>query len=153
MKNKINIGTIIMILVMAAGVFATIAVMLNGDVLDKYDKTIEAQQTIMNATLIIAAIPLAIAALLTILFPLGNMIMNPKGLVRFAIVLGAFGLVYFISYSLASNAIEPYMLQPDYETSETGSKLVGSMIYLIYIVGGVAVASILGASVFKLIKR
>jgi uncharacterized membrane protein len=141
-----------MLVVMIAGVVGALMI-LTGNIPTEFKEATEEHQNIIGTNIIIAAFPLGIAALLTLLFPLLNMISNPKNLIRFGITLGAFGLVTLLSYSLASGNIESYMLEADYLTTESGSKFVGTMIYLIYIVGGLAVVTIVGSSLTKLFNR
>lgn len=154
MENKLGIiGKILMYLLMAAGVVFIIIILINGDILKDYDKSNLDQQSIMNGTLTTAAIAFAIATVLTLLFPLISIVTDVKKLIRSVIVVAGLALIYFISYSLADGNIEKYMLEPDYLTNEGTSKVVGSMLYLVYIVGGIAVVTTLASNVVNLVKR
>ena len=154
MDNKLGIiGKVLMYILMVAGVLITIVIMRNGDTLKEWDLSIEKQQAIMDYAIYIIFISLGITALLTLSFPLVNMLKNPKALLSFLGVIAVLGLIYLVSYSLADSTIEPYMLDPDYETSEQGAKIVGSILYLTYIIGGLTVLATIGSSIMNLFKR
>jgi hypothetical protein len=154
--NKFSeiIGRIISIIIIVAGAGLTIWVMANTDVItmDNFKMEPEIVDTYLNPYIIVTAIALIFAALLAIIFPLGNIITNPKAGLKMLVSLVGLGIVYFISYSLADNNIDAAHFV-DNNITELGSKVIGSLIYLIYIIGGLAVFVTAGSSVFKLFNK
>ena len=152
--NKIYelIGRIISILFIIAGVVMTVIAMSNTDVLVVENLGKEVVNNIMNPYFVITAIALGFAALFAILFPLGGMINNPKAGLRLLISLAILGIIYFLAYSLADGNIDAEHFTEN-NIDEAGSKLIGSFIYLIYIVGGLAVFVTLFSGIFKLFNR
>lgn len=152
--NKIydKIGRIVSIIFIILGVGLTIYAMANSDVLVIENLGTDLVDKILNPYFSATIAAFGLAGLLAILFPLIDMITNPKAGLRMLISVAILGIIYFISYQLAEGNIDA-----DYFTenniNEAGSKLIGSFIYLIYIVGGLAVFVTLFSGVFKLFNR
>lgn len=154
--NKFSeiIGRIISIIIIIAGAGLTIWVMANTDALsmDNFKMEPETIDKYLNPYIAVTAIALIFAALLVIIFQLINIISNPKAGLKMLVSLIGLGIIYFISYSLADNSIDAKHFV-DNNITELGSKVIGSLIYLIYIVGGLAVLVTAGSSVFKLFNK
>jgi len=154
--NKFSeiIGRIISIIIIIAGAGLTIWVMANTDVLTMDNFTMEPDKvdTYLNPYIAVTAIALIFAALAVIIFQLINIISNPKAGLKMLASLIGLGIIYFISYSLADNSIDAEHFV-DNNITELGSKLIGSLIYLVYIIGGIAVFVTAGSSVFKLFNK
>ncbi|HPE33217.1 MAG TPA: hypothetical protein PLI65_00300 [Bacteroidales bacterium] len=94
---------------------------------------------------------IALAALVTILFPLVYIIMNPR---KGKTVL--FGLLGFIVLYLISNAIASGSIQGEvYETfkiTEAISKFIGAIMIMTYILAGLAIVSIIYSGISSIFK-
>lgn len=154
--NKFSeiIGRIISIIIIIAGAGLTIWVMANTDALsmDNFKMEPETIDKYLNPYIAVTAIALIFAALAVIIFQLVNIISNPKAGLKMLVSLIGLGIIYFISYSLADNSIDAKHFV-DNNITELGSKLIGSLIYLVYIIGGIAVFVTAGSSVFKLFNK
>jgi hypothetical protein len=154
--NKFSeiIGRIISIIIIIAGAGLTIWVMANTDALsmDNFKMKPETIDKYLNPYIAVTAIALIFAALSVIIFQLINIISNPKAGLKMLASLIGLGIIYFISYSLADNSIDAEHFV-DNNITELGSKLIGSLIYLVYIIGGIAVFVTAGSSVFKLFNK
>jgi hypothetical protein len=99
----------------------------------------------------LAYVALAIAAILAILFPILFMIQNPKNALKVLIGLAGFVVIGFICYSVATNSFNIVQLE-ELETTAEVSKSVGAALYFTYIVGGIAVVSIIFSGIAGLFK-
>ncbi|MCB2219882.1 MAG: hypothetical protein KQI35_05750 [Bacteroidetes bacterium] len=99
----------------------------------------------------LAYVALAIAAILAILFPILFMIQNPKNALKVLIGLAGFVVIGFICYSIATNSFNIVQLE-ELETTAEVSKSVGAALYFTYIVGGIAVVSIIFSGIAGLFK-
>jgi len=154
--NKFSeiIGRIISIIIIIAGAGITIWVMTNTETLtsDNFSVNPDEVNKFLNPYLTVTVVALIIVTLFAIVFPLGNIVTNPKAGLKMLISLAVLGLIYFISYSLADNSIDAEHFVEN-NISELGSKVIGSLIYLVYIIGGLAVIVTLSSSVFKLFNK
>lgn len=94
------------------------------------------------------------AAAGSILFPLGFMAMNPKKAVRAIVGAAILGVIVLIAYALASDEIPQTLVKKAAIEGITPSvfKLSGMGIYTMYILGILAVVSIIFAEVSKIFK-
>lgn len=90
-------------------------------------------------------------AVITILFPIGFMIMNPKNSIKIFIALGLMVVVAIIAYSLATVGFTDLQLEKLGVTAGT-SKYVGAGLIFTYILAALAVISIIYASISKIFK-
>lgn len=101
-----------------------------------------------NYGIIICYILFAVAALAAVVFPVLQLIQNPKNAKGALIGIGALVVVLGISYLLASD-VNPTKMED--VTAET-AKRVGTGLYAFYILGIVAVAATVYSEVSKLFK-
>ena len=92
-----------------------------------------------------------IAAFLAILFPIVFIIQNPKSLVKMLVAIAGIVVLGFICYSIAGNAFSSLRLE-ELKTTAQVSRLVGSALIFTYILGGLAVLSIIFSGIAGLFK-
>ena len=99
----------------------------------------------------LAYVAIILTTFLAILFPVMFMIQNPKNALK--ILAGIAGLVVlgFICYSIADNTFNVVRLE-ELKTTKEVSRLVGGALYFTYIVGGIAVVSIIFSGIAGLFK-
>ncbi len=143
-KTILNVFKVISLILIGLAVVFQIIVLIKGEdgligssVLDNYIR--------------VAYIAFAITAFLTILFPIIFMIQNPKNALKLLVVLGGLVVIGFICYSLASNSFNIVQLE-DLKQLLKLPKLVGAALYFTYIVGGLAVVSIIFSGIAGLFK-
>ncbi len=90
-------------------------------------------------------------AVITILFPIVSMIMNPKNSIKIFIAIGVMVVLAIISYSLATVGLTDHQLEKLGVTAGT-AKYVGAGLIFTYILAALAVLSIIYASISKLFK-
>jgi hypothetical protein len=90
-------------------------------------------------------------AVITILFPLAFLFLNPKNSIKIFIALGLMVVIAIIAYSLSQVGISELRLEKLEASAET-AKYVGAGLIFTYILAGLAVASIIYASISKLFK-
>jgi len=93
-----------------------------------------------------------IATVITLLFALYTLVINPKKIKGVAIGLLGLCAAVGLSYVLASDSI-PKIIGYNSVITPGESKFVGTMVYLMYILLGSAVAGILLTSIYKMIKK
>ncbi|MCF8365432.1 MAG: hypothetical protein K9H16_06600 [Bacteroidales bacterium] len=99
-----------------------------------------------------AYILLVITVVITVLFPIYFFITNPKKGLTVLVALAGFALLYAIAhFTLASGDITGEVYEK-FEITEWASKFIGSMLYMTYILGGVAILSIFYAGISSLFK-
>ena len=99
----------------------------------------------------LAYFAIIITAVLAILFPILFMVQNPKNSLRLLGVIVVFGIIGFICYSLAGNDFSVIRLE-SLETTEQVSKSVGAALIFTYVIGGLAVVSIIFSGIAGLFK-
>jgi hypothetical protein len=92
-----------------------------------------------------------LTAVITIIFPIVFMFMNPRGSIKIFIGIGLLVILAIISYALAGNSFTSLQLEKIGATAET-SKFVGAGLIFTYILGGLAVLSIIYASISRIFK-
>ena len=90
-------------------------------------------------------------AVITILFPLAFLILNPKNSIKIFIALGLMVVLAIIAYSLADVGLTELKIEK-LDTSAVTAKYVGAGLIFTYILAGLAVLSIIYASISKLFK-
>ncbi len=106
----------------------------------------------VNIFIIWSYILFGIAAVSAIAFPLISLILNPKKAVRSLISVGVIGVLALISYLIASDSIPHFLGAQKFDISATTSRLVGTGLWAMYILGIIAVFSILYTEVSKIFK-
>ena len=143
-KTILNVFKVISLILIGLAVVFQIIVLIKGE-----DGLIGS--SVVDNYIRVAYVAFAITAFLTILFPVIFMIQNPKNAVKLLVVLGGLVVIGFICYSLASNSFNIVQLEELKSTAEV-SKAVGAALYFTYIVGGLAVVSIIFSGIAGLFK-
>ena len=109
-------------------------------------------ESFTDTVMVWAYILLGITVVITILFPIFFFITNPKKGLTALIGLAGFALLYAIAhFSLASGAT-PGDVYETFNINEVTSKFIGSILYMTYILGGIAILSIFYAGISSLFK-
>ena len=90
-------------------------------------------------------------AVITILFPLAFLILNPKNSIKIFIALGMMVVIAIIAYSLADVGISELRLEK-LEASAATAKYVGAGLIFTYVMAALAVLAIIYASISKIFK-
>ncbi len=90
-------------------------------------------------------------AVITILFPIAFMIMNPRNSIKIFVGIGAMVVIAIIAYSLATVGLSDIQLEKLGVSAGT-AKYVGTGLIFTYILATLAVLSIVYASISKLFK-
>jgi len=98
-----------------------------------------------------AYILLAITVAITIIFPIVFFIMNPRKGKSVLIALVGFVVLYLIAHSISTGSITGDVYEK-FDISEATSRFIGAILYMTYILGGVAILSIVYAGVSSLFK-
>lgn len=133
-------GVSIILMVIAAAY--QIAVFYQGD---------SPSDTVLNGYFLVAYIAFGISALFAILFPIIQIVANPKDAVRSLIVVAFLVALWFVAYALSDNSFTPAELEK-METSAQTSILVGAGLFYTYFIFGMAVLAIIYASISNIFK-
>jgi len=143
-KTILNVFKIISLILIALAVILQVVVLIRGEeglvgnsILDNYIR--------------LSYVSLIICAFLAILFPIIFMIQNPKNALKILGALVVLVVIGFICYTIASNTFDVVQLE-DLKTTEQTSRAVGAALYFTYIVGGLAVVSIIFSGISSLLK-
>lgn len=110
------------------------------------------QNRLLNPYFMIAYVALALCVILALLFPVLNIISQPKNAIRVLIGIGAIVLIGVIAYSFAGNQFTEFELSR-LKITETGSRQVGAALLATYVIAGASILAILYAEVSSLIKK
>lgn len=143
-KTILNVFKVISLILIGLAVVFQIVVLIKGE-----EGLIGS--SILDNFMRVGYIAFAITTFLTILFPIIFIVQNPKNALKLLMVLAGVVVVGFICYSLASNAFNIVQLENLKTTADT-SKAVGAALYFTYIIGGLAVVSIIFSGVAGLFK-
>jgi len=106
-----------------------------------------------DIALIWAYILVLITLIAAIVFPLIAVISNPKALIRLLAVLAGFAVLVVVSYLLSSNAAIEIIGYDGTGNSDPGTlKMVDTVLFLTYMLFGLAVGSIFYAIISKAFK-
>ena len=94
---------------------------------------------------------LIFTAVIVILFPIANLIMNPRNSIKIFISLGVMVVIAIISYSLSQVNFTELQLEKLGTTAST-VKYVGAGLIFTYILASLAVLSIVYASISRIFK-
>ena len=92
-----------------------------------------------------------LTAFFAVLFPVIFMIQNPKNSLKILGALVVLVIIGFICYAVAKNTLGVEQLEQLKTTAEI-SKTVGALLYFTYIIGGLAVLSVIFSSVSSIFK-
>lgn len=110
------------------------------------------QSRLLNPYFMIAYIALGLCVILALLFPILNIISQPKNALRVLIGIGAIVLIGVIAYSFAGNQFTEFELSR-LKITETGSRQVGAALLATYVIAGASILAILYAEISSLIKK
>lgn len=94
---------------------------------------------------------IALAALITILFPLVYIIMNPRKGKTVLFGLLGFIVLYLISNALASGSIQGEVYET-FKITEAISKFIGAIMIMTYFLAGLAIVSIIYSGISSIFK-
>ena len=145
--NKItNIATYLIILL---GVFFTLWTITKGDNLAG---DVDLQSSLLNPYFALSAIALIIALAATILFPIGQMLSNPKSAIGVGISIAVLALIYILSWSMATGETDASYYQT-FDISSNLSRFIGSLIYVVYILGVLSILSVIGSGIYGALSK
>ena len=140
LKKVFYVISIILIVIASA---YQIAILYQGD------KSVT--EGVLDGYFYIAYIAFGISLVLAILFPIIQMISNPKAAVRSLIGIGIVIVLWFVASAFAGNEFTPEEMETMKTTAET-STLVGTALIFTYFTFALAILSILYASVVSMFK-
>ena len=143
-----NVSRIAVILLIAAGAFITILIWIKGD--DAL-KTEPLRSQILNPFMLIAYVAIIFCAFLAIIFPIIQLIQYPKRAITIIIGIAGIAVLWFISYSLSTGAVDPDVLIKN-NTTESVAKYVGAGLICTYIIFGIIIVSALYSEISKAFK-
>lgn len=123
--------------------FYQIAVLYQGDDL--------VSESILNGYFYVAYIAFGISLFLALLFPVIQIFANPKGAIRTLIIIGGAIVLWFVSKALATNQFSPEELERLKTTADISVTVGAGLIYT-YVVFGLAILSIIYASIANMFK-
>ncbi len=144
-----NITKVLYILFGLSGVFFIVWIWIVGDKALEEDPTLAS--TVMNPWISITIGGLIFTSLLALVGPVINMVQNPKNAVKMLIAIGGLIIIGFVCYSFATNTFNLVELE-NLETTAEVSRSVGAALIFTYIVGGLAVISIIFSGIAGLFK-
>lgn len=95
---------------------------------------------------------LGLATLITILFPLAHLLLNPKNSIKIFIALGLMVVIAIIAYSVSEVGFSSLKIAKLETTAET-AQYVGAGLIFTYILASIAVLAIVYSSISKLFKQ
>lgn len=107
--------------------------------------------SVLNGYFTLAYIAFGLSLLFAILFPVLQIIANPKAAVRTLIVFAFLVVLWFVAYSLSDNSFSQVQLEKMNTTAEV-SKMVGAGLIYTYFIFGMAVVAIIYASISNFFK-
>jgi len=143
-KTILNIFKVISLILIGLAVILQIVVLIKGE-----DGLVNS--SVLDNYVLLAYVALGITAFLAILFPIIFMIQNPKSALKLLLAIVGLVIIGFICYSIATNSFNVVELEKLKATAEV-SKSVGAALYFTYIVGGLAVVSIIFSGFAGLFK-
>ena len=144
-----NITRVLYVLFGLSGVFFIVWVWIVGDKAIEDDASLAAR--IMDPWITITVGGLIFTSLLALVGPIINMVQNPKNAVKMLIAIGGLVIIGFVCYSFATNSFDVVQLET-LETTAEVSRSVGAALIFTYIVGGLAVISIIFSGIAGLFK-
>ena len=137
--------TILLIFKIVSFIFIALAVILQVMILVVGEDGL-GESSVLNNYVLLGYAALGLTAFLSIIFPIIFMIQNPKNALKLIIALAIFGVIGFICYSIADNTFNIVRLG-ELKTTVEISKMVGAALYFTYIVGSLAVLTVIFSGV------
>jgi hypothetical protein len=94
---------------------------------------------------------LILTAVITIVFPIVQMVLNPGNSIKIFIAIGLMVVIGIISYALATSGI-PELTMEKLGTNAATAKIVGAGLIFTYIMFGLAVLAIIYAGISRIFK-
>jgi len=94
---------------------------------------------------------LIFAVVITVLAAIVNLFLNPKGSIKFLIMLGVMVILAIISYSVSTNEFNEFQLE-EMEVTATTSRIVGAGLVFTYALAIIALLAIVFSSVSRIFK-
>lgn len=111
----------------------------------------EVSASVLDGYFYVAYAAFGISLVLAIIFPIIQMASNPKGAIRSLIGLGIAVVLWFVASAFSSNEFSAEYLEKMMITADT-SVMVGTGLIYTYFIFGLAILSIIYASVSSLFK-
>lgn len=131
-------------------VFIVLAVILQILVLIKGEEGL-AGSSVLDYYAILAYVALGLTVILALIFPVIFIIQNPKNALKILGALVVLVIIGFICYSVAGNTFGIVRLEELKTTAEI-SRAVGAALYFTYIVGSIAVLTIIYSGIAGLFR-
>jgi hypothetical protein len=144
-----NITKGLYILFGLSGVIFIVWVWILGDKAMEDDLVLASR--VMDPWITITIAGLIFTSLLALVGPVINMVSNPKNAIKMLIAIGGLVIIGFVCYSFATNTFNIVELET-LETTAEVSRSVGAALIFTYIIGGLAVISIVFSGVAGLFK-
>ena len=145
-KTILTIFKIISLILIIAAVVFQVLVLYQGE-----DNLTGPAAGILDKYILLSYIALALTAFLAILFPILFIIQNPRNAIKMIISLAVLAVIGFACYSVATTEFSFERLEELKTTSEI-EKVVGASLFFTYIIGGLAVLSIVYSGISNLFK-
>lgn len=129
-------------------IFIILAVVLQLTILIQGD---DLSDQVLNNYALLSYLALGLTTFLALLFPIIFMILDPKKAIKVFLAFAGLVIIGVISYSFASNSFNIEELQNLDTTVET-SRIVGASLYFTYIIGGLAVLSVIYSGISSFFK-
>jgi len=136
------------ILILIATIYQ-IAVLYLGD--DAFELGESSAETVLNGYFYVTYIAFGISLFFALLFPVIQMASNPKGAIKTLIMIAIAIVLWFVARGMATNEFSAETLEKMKISAET-SVTVGAGLIFTYFVFGVAILSILYATISSLFK-
>lgn len=157
MKNSLaqRLGQIFFYLVMAVSVVLVVIFYVNNGNVNPDDQPVKRMADlgpVLNYFILWTYFMVAVAVFFTLIFPIINMVSNPKSGLKTLMAIAFLALVLFIGYQLADDTI---LTLPGYTGSDNvpGTlKLTGMGIYTMYFMFGGALLAVLYSSISKFFR-
>lgn len=150
-KNlTVRISKIISIILILVGVVFIVLILTKSKT--EIMENASLQGSLLNPYFFTAYIALGLCVILALIFPIVNIITQPKNAVRVLIGIAAIVLIGIIAYSVSSNELTEFQLIK-LKITETGSRQVGAALIATYVIAGASILAILYAEVSNLIKK
>lgn len=142
--------TILTIFKIISIIFIALAIILQIVVLVKGEEGLVGSN-VLNNYMLLGYLAIGLTAFFAILFPIIFMIQNPKNILKLLGAIVVVVIIGFICYSVARNTLNIEQLETLKTTAAT-SKWVGASLYFTYIIGGLAVISIIFSGISSFFK-
>lgn len=110
------------------------------------------QNSILNPYFAIAYIALGLCIILALLFPIINIISQPKNAVPVLVGIGVLVVLCVIAFAISDNEFNTLQLRA-YKITESGSRQIGAALIATYFIAGASILAIVYAEISNLIKK